>query len=210
MVIVEIDERGAQRLIETLKSKGIKDERVLEAFRKVPRHMFVPGGLEHKAYYDSALPIPGGQTISAPSTVATMIQALHLTPRDKVLEVGTGSGFQTALLTRLVAEVYSIERNLTLVNEVMDRLIQSGCGTAHLRAGDGIQGWSEYAPYDAIILSAGTDGIPKQLLEQLNVGGRMVIPLKGCLTLVVKSAQGFRSRELTECRFVPLLPGHSS
>lgn len=206
---MDIDRRGAQRLIDALKAKGIKDERVLQAFGEVPRGLFVPRGLEHKAYADAALPIGGGQTISAPSTVAGMLQALRLGPSDRVLEVGTGSGFQTALLTKLVAEVFSIERNLKLVGEVKDKLVKAGCGTASLRAGDGMKGWSEHAPYDAIIVSAGTDDVPNDLLDQLMIAGKLVIPLKGKITLIVKTGQGFRSRELTECQFVPLLPGHT-
>jgi protein-L-isoaspartate(D-aspartate) O-methyltransferase len=206
---MESSARDVQRLIEALKAKGIKDARVIEAFGKVPRHLFVPSGLEHKAYSDAALPIAGGQTISAPSTVAAMLEAVELSPHDKVLEVGTGSGFQTALLTKLVAEVYSIERNLSLVKEVWERLIEAGCGTAHLRAGDGMLGWSEHSPYDAIIVSAGTDEVPSDLADQLKPGGRMVIPLKGRINLITKGKGGLRFRELSGCQFVPLLPGHT-
>ncbi|MBD3285699.1 protein-L-isoaspartate(D-aspartate) O-methyltransferase [candidate division WOR-3 bacterium] len=206
---MEINHRGAQRLVQQLRAKGIKDDRVLKSFAEVSRELFVPSGLSHRAYSDSALPITGGQTISAPSTVAAMLQVLHLGPRDRVLEVGTGSGFQTALLTKIVADVYTIERNLKLVGEVKDRLIKAGCGTAHLRAGDGLKGWAEHSPYDAIIVSAGTDKLPVQLLDQLKTGGRMVIPLKGKITLVVKSRNGLRTRQLTDCQFVPLIPGYT-
>ncbi|MEA3311425.1 MAG: protein-L-isoaspartate(D-aspartate) O-methyltransferase [candidate division WOR-3 bacterium] len=201
--------RNVRRLIEVLKAKGIKDARVIKAFGEVPRHLFVPPGLEHKAYQDAALPIGGGQTISAPSTVAAMLAALQLSPCDRVLEIGTGSGFQTALLTRLAAEVYSIERNLSLVKEVGEKLIRAGCGTAQLRAGDGMLGWSQHAPYDAIIVSAGTDEVPPDLADQLKLGGRMVIPLKGRINLITKTRGGLRFRELSSCQFVPLLPGHT-
>lgn len=200
---------SAKRLVETLKMKGITDSRLLKAFQEIPRHLFVPEGLKHKADHDAALPIGGGQTISAPSTVGLMLQALRISPSDKVLEIGTGSGFQTALLTRLVRDVYSIERNLELVKQVKDRLVNAGFGTVNLRAGDGMLGWSEHAPYDIIIVSAGTDQIPQTLTSQLKVGGRMVIPLKGRIALITKGNQGLRLRELTECRFVPLLPGHT-
>jgi protein-L-isoaspartate(D-aspartate) O-methyltransferase len=206
---VQSNQREVQRLIQTLRAKGIQNQRVLAAFGKVPRHLFVPSGLKHKAYTNAALPIGGGQTISAPFTVAVMLSTLQLTSKDRVLEVGTGSGFQTALLTRLVAEVYSIERNLSLVKEVGDKLIKAGFGTAKLRAGDGMLGWSEHAPYDAIIVSAGTDEVPSHLAEQLKAGGRMIIPLKGRINLITRGRSGLRFRELSQCRFVPLLPGHT-
>lgn len=179
------------------------------AFEQVPRHLFIPQGLEHKAYDDVSLPIGGGQTISAPSTVAIMLESLHLVKSDRVLEVGTGSGFQTALLVKMVSNVFSIERELKLAKEVKEKLIKAGCGTAHLRAGDGMLGWSEYAPYDAILVSAGTEEIPYALVEQLRTGGRMILPLKGRITLITKGPSGLRFRELTECNFVPLLPGHT-
>lgn len=198
-----------KRLIQRLRLKGITDERVLMAFEKVPRHLFIPQGFEHKAYDDVSLPIGGGQTISAPSTVASMLVALRLGKSDRVLEVGTGSGFQTALLVKMVSNVFSIERELKLAREVKEKLISAGCGTAHLRAGDGKLGWSEYAPYDAIIVSAGTDEIPDELLRQLKTGGRMILPLKGRINLITKGPSGLRFRELTECNFVPLLPGHT-
>jgi protein-L-isoaspartate(D-aspartate) O-methyltransferase len=200
---------SSKRLVQKLKLKGITDERILIAFEQIPRHFFIPREFEHKAYDDVSLPIGGGQTISAPSTVAGMLEALHLGKSDRVLEVGTGSGFQTALLVKIVSSVYSIERELRLAKEVKEKLIKAGCGTAHLRAGDGMLGWSEYAPYDAIIVSAGTDEIPEDLLKQLKTGGRMILPLKGRLNLITKGMSGFRSRELSECKFVPLLPGHT-
>lgn len=207
--MVQLSPRNIQRLIESLKSKGIEDVRVLKAFQEVPRHLFVPAGLKHRAYQDVALPIEGGQTISAPSTVAAMLQAIRLNPGDRVLEVGTGSGFQTALLTRIVREVYSIERELNLAKIVKDKLVRAGCGSAQVRSGDGMLGWSEHAPYDAIIVSAGTEEIPQTLVDQLKLGGRLVIPLKGKITLLTRGKIGLRSRELTECQFVPLLPGHT-
>jgi protein-L-isoaspartate(D-aspartate) O-methyltransferase len=206
---MQFPDRALQRLLETLKSKGISDSRVLSAFASVPRHLFVPSGLEHKAYQDAALPIGGGQTISAPSTVAAMLSALKLHPSDRVLEVGTGSGFQTALLTKLVAEVYSIERNLSLVKQVTEKLVKAGCGSANLRSGDGMLGWSEHAPYDAIVVSAGTGEIPQNLVSQLKTGGRIIIPLKGGIHLITRSKTGLRTRLLDDCRFVPLLPGHT-
>lgn len=207
--MVEISNHSAKKLVEILRKKGIGDQRVLDAFLSVPRHLFVPPGLKHRAYSDSALPIGGGQTISAPSTVAAMLQAIKLGPGDKVLEVGTGSGFQTALLTQIAGQVYSIERELNLARQVAEKLVAAGFGGAQVRSGDGMLGWTEHAPYDAIIVSAGTDQIPPTLVDQLKPGGRLVIPFKGKLTLVTRGRHRFRTRELTECRFVPLLPGHT-
>lgn len=182
---------------------------MLEAFSKVPRHLFVPKEFEHKAYLDLSLPIGKGQTISAPSTMAFMLQNINIIQTDKVLEIGTGSGFQTALLTKLGKEIFSIERNLELVKEVEKKLVAANCGVAHLRAGDGMLGWSEHAPYDAIIVSAGASEIPNALIDQLKIGGRIVIPLKGKINLIIKSSHGVRIRELADCNFVPLLPGHT-
>ncbi len=201
--------RLSEKLVHILMAKGIKDQTLLNAFRIIPRHIFVPSGLEHKAYNDTALPIGGGQTISAPSTVASMLQALKLTVNDKVLEIGTGSGFQTALLSKIAGKVYSIERELNLAKIAKERLIKAGCGYIQLRSGDGMLGWSEHAPYDAIIVSAGTDTIPKNLIEQLKIGGRMVIPLKQKVSLLTRGKNGLRTRLLSKCQFVPLVPGHT-
>lgn len=205
--------RGSRRrLVEALREKGIADLAVLRAFEQTPRHLFVPTGVRHRAYEDSALPIGNGQTISQPSIHARYLEILGLTGREKVLEVGTGSGYQTVLLAHLAAQVFSIERIAPLMQSARENIARAGVRNVSLLTGDGTLGWREYAPYDAILVSAGSPTIPQPLVDQLAEGGRMLIPLGGqdVQTLVVLTRkQGTIVREdMLPVRFVPLLGQH--
>ena len=205
--------RGSRRrLVEALREKGIADLAVLRAFEQTPRHLFVPTGVRHRAYEDSALPIGNGQTISQPSIHARYLEILGLTGREKVLEVGTGSGYQTVLLAHLAAQVFSIERIAPLMQSARENIARAGVRNVSLLTGDGTLGWREYAPYDAILVSAGSPTIPQPLVDQLAEGGRMLIPLGGqdVQTLVVLTRkQGNIVREdMLPVRFVPLLGQH--
>ena len=205
--------RGSRRrLVETLQDKGIADLAVLRAFEQTPRHLFVPTGVRHRAYEDSALPIGNGQTISQPSIHARYLEILRLTGREKVLEVGTGSGYQTVLLAHLAAQVFSIERIGPLLQGARDNIARAGVRNVSVLLGDGTLGWREYAPYDAILVSAGSPTIPQPLLDQLAEGGRLLIPLGGqdVQTLAVLTRkQGRVTREdVLPVRFVPLLGQH--
>lgn len=201
-----------RRLVETLQTKGISDLAVLRAFDLTPRHLFIPSGLQHRAYEDSALPIGNGQTISQPSTHATYLELLRLTGRERVLEIGTGSGYQTALLSHLAAQVFSIERVAALLDRAREALRTAGARNISLLAGDGTLGWREYAPFDAILVTAGAPEIPPPLAEQLSDGGRLLIPLGGkeeqTLTLVTRAGSTLERRPVGPARFVPLLGAH--
>lgn len=202
-------ERLRRDLIGTIREKGIDDLEVLRAFDQVPRHLFLPEAVHHRAYEDAPLPIGYGQTASQPSLQALYLQTLRLTPRDRVLEVGTGSGFQTALLAQLAGHVYSVERIRELsmrAREVLDRL---RIRNVALLVGDGTIGWSRYAPYDAILVAAGAPAVPSALLEQLAPGGRMLIPIgdrkEQKLLLYRRTENGVETEEITRCTFVPLI-----
>jgi protein-L-isoaspartate(D-aspartate) O-methyltransferase len=201
-----------RRLIEALREKGINDLAVLRAFDLVPRHLFVPSGVHHRAYEDSSLPIGNGQTISQPSTHARYLELLALTGRERVLEIGTGSGYQTGLLSHLAAQVFSIERVPALLDRARLALRDAGIRNVSLLAGDGTLGWREYAPYDAILVTAGSPTLPEPLAEQLAEGGRMLIPLGGreeqTLTLVTRRGDVWERRSVASARFVPLLGTH--
>ena len=201
-----------RRLIEALREKGINDLAVLRAFDLVPRHLFVPSGVHHRAYEDSSLPIGNGQTISQPSTHARYLELLALTGRERVLEIGTGSGYQTGLLSHLAAQVFSIERVPALLDRARVALRDAGIRNVSLLAGDGTLGWREYAPYDAILVTAGSPTLPEPLAEQLAEGGRMLIPLGGreeqTLTLVTRHGDVWERRSVAPARFVPLLGTH--
>ena len=200
------------RLAETLRAQGIRDLAVLKAFAETPRHLFVPEAVRHRAYEDTALPIGAGQTISRPFTQARYLEALRLTGREKVLEVGTGSGYETALLGALAEQVFSVERVRPLAEAALRILRAAGVRNASVLVGDGTLGWSAYAPYDAILVSAGGPEVPAPLLEQLAPGGRLLIPLgaKGAqvLTLVQRTGDGVRRTSLGDARFVPLVGEH--
>lgn len=198
-----------QQLAKIVEAKGITDEKVLEAIKKIPRHLFMDSSFEDHAYQDKAFPIAADQTISQPYTVAFQTEALSVKKGDLVLEIGTGSGYQTAVLCELGAKVYSIERQLELFKKTKLFLSRLGYRPKYLGFGDGYKGLPEYAPFDKIIVTAGAPHVPKALLSQLKVGGRMVIPVgknSQVMTLLErKSATEFEKTELGEFRFVPLL-----
>jgi protein-L-isoaspartate(D-aspartate) O-methyltransferase len=193
---------------EQIMARGVRDPRVLEALREVPRHLFVPKEMQSLAYTDEPLPIGYGQTISQPYVVAFMSEALELKPQDRVLEIGTGSGYQAAVLAHLAREVYSIEIIEPLAKEAAQRLRQLGYANLHLRTGDGYRGWPEAAPFDAIIVTAAPEHVPPPLVEQLREGGRLVLPLGGAeqaLIRIRRTRQGIRKETLLPVRFVPMI-----
>lgn len=198
-----------RRLVEQLQEKGISDLAVLHAFDLVGRHIFVPTGIQHRAYEDSALPIGNGQTISQPSTHARYLELLRLTGREKVLEIGTGSGYQTALLAQLAAQVFSVERVGALLDRAREAIRLCGARNVSILMGDGTLGWRDYAPYDAILVTAGAPSAPQPLVEQLAEGGRLLIPIGGreeqVLTLFTRRGDRLESREIVPARFVPLI-----
>jgi protein-L-isoaspartate(D-aspartate) O-methyltransferase len=205
--------RGARRrLIEALQANGITDLAVLRAFDLVPRHAFVPTGVAHRAYEDSALPIGNGQTISQPSVHARSLQELRLGGRERVLEIGTGSGYQTALLATLAEQVFSIERVPALLDRARDILQQLGARNVSLLLGDGTLGWRDYAPYDGIVVGAAAPDVPQPYAEQLAEGGRLVIPIgtreEQVLSVFTKRGGQLERRDVAPVRFVPLLGTH--
>jgi protein-L-isoaspartate(D-aspartate) O-methyltransferase len=202
-----------KELIEILKQQGITDKKVLDAFMKVKREEFVPEEFRSRAYDNNALPIGGSQTISQPYTVVMMTQLLDVQPGNSVLEIGTGSGFQTAILCEMGAKVYSIERIDELARSAAEILNRIGC-VAKIKIGDGTQGWRDYAPYDRIIVTAGSPKVPMTLLEQLEIDGKMVIPIgdkeSQVMTLIKKTINEegevkFLQKKFDEYRFVPLI-----
>ena len=195
---------------EQILARGIRDPRVLEALRKVPRHRFVPPAMRPSAYEDSALPIGLGQTISQPYVVAFMTEALKLQPQDRVLEIGTGSGYQAAVLSLLVREVYSMEIVERLGREAEARLKAMGYANVRVRIGDGYRGWPEEAPFDAIIVTAAPPDVPPALLDQLRPGGRMVIPVGRFLQELIRlhrTPKGWERESLLPVAFVPMVSG---
>jgi len=192
-----------------LRQRGIRDERVLAAMAKVPRHEFVPASLQDVAYHDQPLPIGEGQTVSQPYIVADMLERLWLQPSGKVLEVGTGSGYQTALLAELVAEVFSIERHPTLAGAAQQILERLGYKNVQVRVGDGSLGWPEAALFDAIIVSAAVPRIPQSLIAQMKPGGRLIAPVGTPEAQELQLAHLVEGeliiRRLDGCRFVPLI-----
>jgi len=201
-----------QMVEEQIVSRGVRDERVLEAMRSVPRHLFVPQNLVARAYRDGALPIGEGQTISQPYIVALMTELLQTHPEDSVLEIGTGSGYQAAVLARLVKHVYSIEILPSLAASATRRLSELGFANVTVRAGDGYRGWPELAPFDGIIVTAAPPEIPSALLAQLKRGGRMVVPVGDPaetqdLMVLEKSmtSDQITKRTVIPVRFVPMV-----
>lgn len=207
--IVNFDKARQRMVEEQIIVRGIRDPRVIEAMRKVPRHLFVEEALWDRAYGDHALPIGEKQTISQPYMVARMTAALDLTGAEKVLEIGTGSGYQTAILAELAARVCSIERVRSLFEKARASLNRLRYSNVAFKLFDGTYGWPEEAPFDAIIVTAGAPDIPWSLVDQLKPGGRLVIPVgdraSQMLKKIVKSPDGLAATHLTGCVFVPLV-----
>lgn len=198
-----------RRLVDKLTQHGITDRRVLEVIGAVPRHLFVPEVLQASAYEDRALPIGGGQTISQPYMVALMTQELRLTGVESVLEIGTGSGYQAAILSRLARRVVTIERLAPLARRARKILTELGITNVECHVGDGSVGWPASAPYDGIVVTAGAPTTPKALYDQLKLGGRLVIPIRRdpveMLQTIVRAPAGPEIRDVCECSFVPLI-----
>lgn len=203
-----------QRMVKRLREHyKIEDEKVLNVMSVVPRHFFLPTALKAQAYADNALPIAGNQTISQPYIVAKMTELLELSPNARVLEIGAGSGYQTAILSQLSRAVYAIERVPQLAAEAQNRLQQLGIHNVTLRCSDGTIGWEVYAPFDAILVAAGGPAMPEPLLSQLKLGGKLVIPIgqdqkSQRLIRVTRTEKGFQSEDFGGCAFVPLIGEH--
>ena len=205
----ETREARERMVQEQIIARGISDPRVLAALREVPRHMFVPAEMQPSAYEDSALPIGLGQTISQPYLVAFMTEALELKPQGRVLEIGTGSGYQAVVLSLLAGEVYSMEIVERLGVEAEVRLKRMGYANVRVRIGDGYRGWPEAAPFDAIIVTAAPPEVPHALVAQLRLGGRMVVPVgryEQNLIRLRRTAKGLERESLLPARFVPMVP----
>jgi protein-L-isoaspartate(D-aspartate) O-methyltransferase len=201
-----------ENMVETqIRSRGVTDELVLAAMKKVPRHLFVPEGVRAFAYGDEPLPIGEGQTISQPYIVAYMTKALGLSGGERVLEVGTGSGYQTAVLAEIVRQVFTVELLGALSEKARELLQGLGYSNIRFKVGDGSRGWEENAPFDAIMVTAGAAAIPPRLQEQLAPQGRMIIPVGAGfqeLILVTRRERDFRKKKLLPVRFVPLISPH--
>ncbi|HEX9456302.1 MAG TPA: protein-L-isoaspartate(D-aspartate) O-methyltransferase, partial [Candidatus Acidoferrum sp.] len=207
--MLDSEKYGPQRteMIEKqLRRRGITDATVLAAMAEVPRHEFVPHELRSRAYEDAPLPIGGGQTISQPYIVAAMTAALRLQPKDRVLEIGTGCGYQAAVLSRLAKEVFTIERRAELASAASEKLARLGYSNVHVHCGDGTLGLPEFAPFDAILVAAAAPAVPQPLLGQLAEGGRMILPIGDAehqeLRLIEKQGTAFLTSTMEGCRFV--------
>ncbi len=203
-----------ERMIDKLREHyKIQDEGVLDAMRRVPRHFFVPDALKSQAYKDNALPIAANQTISQPFIVARMSELLELTPQSKILEIGAGSGYQTAILAALAGKVFAIERIPQLAATASGRIEQLGFQNVNLECGDGTKGWESAAPFDGILVAAGSPSMPEPLLNQLKVGGKLVIPIgqnqkSQHLYRVTRTPKNFETEDFGPCAFVPLIGEH--
>lgn len=204
-------QRTRERLIQRLVDQGITDMAVLDVIRTTPRHLFLDEAMAHRAYEDTALPIGFQQTLSQPYIVARMTELLLADgPRKRVLEIGAGSGYQTAVLAQLVGEVYGVERIKPLLDKARQRIRRLKLRNVHLRHADGMQGWDSEGPFDGILSAAAPEQIPEELLRQLSPGGRLVIPVGGDsqqLQLVTREEEGFTTKVVEAVRFVPLRPG---
>ena len=205
----EMRQRRLDMVRRQIAARGIRDKDVLEAMRTVPRHLFVPQSMQERAYADSPLPIDAGQTISQPYIVALMTELLELEPQQRILEIGTGSGYQAAVLSVLVEEVFSIEIKEILHRQATERLEELGYGNVRTLYGDGYFGWEEEAPFDGIMITASVDHVPPPLLEQLVDGGKIVLPLGHPfsfqnLVVVTKEGEDYRLRQVTGVLFVPM------
>jgi protein-L-isoaspartate(D-aspartate) O-methyltransferase len=205
-------QRTRMRMVERLRTQGIRDEVILAAMGEVPRHIFVDEALASRAYEDMSLPLGFGQTISSPYTVARMLELLRSGGTlGKVLEIGTGCGYQAAVLSRLAREVYSVERLAPLLSKARRHLRDARAHNVRVRNADGQMGMPEQAPFDGIVVAAAATHVPQPLRDQLAVGGKLVIPLthhgKQALHVIEKTAQGYVDRKVEDARFVPLLPG---
>lgn len=200
-----------QLLFEQIEARGVRDPMVLAAMRAVPREYFVPEALRGDAYADTALPIGAGQTISQPYIVAFMLEALALRGGDKVLEIGAGSGYAAAVLSKIANDVFAIERIGSLARRAVENLAAAGCGNVRVRHADGTEGWPEEAPFDAILVSAGAPDLPTSLMRQLAIGGRLVVPIgpspryQDLVRIVRVSAEEYDRENIAEVRFVPLI-----
>lgn len=203
-----------RRMVERqVQGQGVKDPRVIEAMLQIPRHLFVEEAFQSQAYGDFSLPIGDRQTISQPSTVGVMTEALLLQGGERVLEIGTGSGYQAAILSRIAGKVYTLERIALLARRARRVIDSVGCVNVNIRVTDGTQGWDEEAPFDAIIVTAGAPSVPGQYRDQLAIGGRLVIPVGSrgdqVLMRITKVAEGqFTEERLIDCCFVPLIGRH--
>lgn len=204
-----------QRMIQRLREHyKIQDEKVLEVMQLVPRHLFVPSALRAQAYKDNALPIASNQTISQPFIVARMTELLELTEKSKILEIGAGSGYQTAILAKLAYKIFAIERVPNLAAEAQERLQKLGVNNVTLRCADGTLGWETYAPFDGILVAAGSPAMPEPLLSQLKINGKLVIPIgpdhqtQRLIRVTRTAAAGFQTEDFGACAFVPLIGEH--
>jgi protein-L-isoaspartate(D-aspartate) O-methyltransferase len=200
------------RMVDLLRSRGIRDPRVLAAMQEIPRHSFVPEALSSKAYGDHALPIGDMQTISQPYMVARMTELLEVDKNSTVLEIGAGSGYQTAVLSAVAGRVFSIERISELARRAQANIRRLGCYNATVKWFDGTIGWSDHAPYDGILVAAGSPDVPEPLVAQLAIGGRLVIPIgdeeQQTLVRVIKTEKGFIREDQGQCAFVKLIGRH--
>lgn len=210
--MINYDKERNRMVDEQILSRGVRDPRVLAAMRKVPRHEFMPVAMRAQAYGDHALPIGEGQTISQPYIVALMTELLEIKSTDRVLEIGTGSGYQAAILSELCEKVFTIERVKVLADMARGVLDRLGCRNVAMKVYDGTYGWKEMAPFDAIIVTAAAPDVPSALIEQLREGGRLVIPVgerfTQVLKKVIKSHSGLVTQTSIPCMFVPLIGAH--